>query len=288
MISVIVPAHNEASLIRRCLEALTSGAAPGELEVLVVCNGCNDDTADQARAFGGPVRVIESSIPSKSNALNLGDEAARGFPRFYVDADVRITLDAIRQVARELESGKYLAAAPRLEFDLTGRPWSVRAFYRIWSDLPYCRSSIGTGVYALSREGRARFERFPNITADDGFVRLNFKASERTVVSTCSFQVSPPRNLRGIIKIKTRSHFGTIELRRVYPQLWQNEETEHGGSLAGFLKRPTLWPSLAVYLGVRIAARLMAYRKQLSGNHRQWERDDTGRQVISTPAEKAA
>jgi glycosyltransferase involved in cell wall biosynthesis len=44
-ISVIIPAHNEAGVIDRSLDALLKDATETErarLEVLVVCNGCTD------------------------------------------------------------------------------------------------------------------------------------------------------------------------------------------------------------------------------------------------------
>ena len=80
MISVIVPAHNEARVIGRCLRSVTEGARPGELEVIVVCNGSTDGTAAVAGAFEG-VRVIESREASKAAALNLGDLHATGETR---------------------------------------------------------------------------------------------------------------------------------------------------------------------------------------------------------------
>src|SRR4029453_13779336 len=95
MTSIIIPAHNEESVIRRGLHAVLDGAAPGELEVIVVCNGCSDATADVAREFGIAVRVIETDVPSKSNALNLGDAAATRFPRFYLEADGTLDLPPI-------------------------------------------------------------------------------------------------------------------------------------------------------------------------------------------------
>ena len=61
MISVIIPAHNEERVISRLLEALTLGHTPGELEIIVVCNGCSDDTAGVARGFGAPVQVLSDS-----------------------------------------------------------------------------------------------------------------------------------------------------------------------------------------------------------------------------------
>src|SRR5258708_29449590 len=99
MISVIIPAHNESSVIARTLEAMTVGADLREIDVIVVCNGCSDDTAAVARRFAPRIRVIETAVASKSNAMNLGDQAAYGFPRIYVDADVVLTVEAIRTLA---------------------------------------------------------------------------------------------------------------------------------------------------------------------------------------------
>src|SRR6266853_6912404 len=93
MISVVVPAHNERSVISRTMKTMTAGALPGELEVIVVCNGCTDDTAAIAANFGSPVRVIATKLVGKTVALNLGDKAATAFPRVYADADVHITID---------------------------------------------------------------------------------------------------------------------------------------------------------------------------------------------------
>ena len=136
---------------------MTHGLEAGELEIIVVCNGCSDRTAAVARGFGAPVTVLESEAASKIQALRLGDEAAHGFPRFYVDADVVLPLDSIRQVAVVLGEERHPAAAPRLRVDLSQRSWAVRAYYEVWTRLPYHASGmIGSGVYAVSEAGRAR------------------------------------------------------------------------------------------------------------------------------------
>lgn len=277
MISIVIPAHNEAQVIRRCLDGLCTGAKPGELEVIVVCNGCSDDTADIVRKYDGPVRVIEVTEPGKWRALNAGDQAAIGFPRFYIDADIIISLDTVRRVARVLDEGSALAAAPRMMIDLTGCPRSVRGFYDIWLQTPYSTSGmIGSGVYAVSRAGRARFHDFPPITGDDTFVRLHFNSSERVTVSECEFIISPPRNLSGLIKIKTRAHFGTLELYRYRADLFANEEARHSRFLLALLRRPRNWFPVGVYTYVRILSRILAWRKLRFGGAR-WERDDTSR-----------
>ena len=282
MISIIIPAHNEATVIGRCLRSLLDGAAPGELEIIVVCNGCQDQTAGVARSFAG-VKVIETATASKSHALNLGDKAASGFPRFFIDADVVLPRASLLAAAKALEDEQTLAAAPRMEVDLSASNGFVRAFYRIWTQLPYFRDGmIGSGAYGLSEAGRRRFDAFPAITADDAFVRLHFTAGERRTLHDCTFRVTAPRTLRGVVKIKTRGHFGNFELNKRYPHLLANNETRHGGALLALFRRPGLWPSLAIYLYVRGASRLLSYHRYRFGDHRHWERDDTSRQPVTS------
>lgn len=286
MVSVIIPAHDEAAVIGRCLSALCTGAEEDELDVVVVCNGCRDDTAAVARAFGPPVRVMVTPVASKTHALNLGDEAAWSYPRFYVDADVVLPLPCLRQLAAELHNGRILAAAPRFRMELSGCAWAVRAFYDINQRLPSSREGIGgSGVYGLSEHGRRRFDRFPDLVSDDGFVRLRFAPTERATLADCHSLVYAPRTLRDLVAIKTRSQLGTRQLRRVSGELWRNRGEANRAALMRLCWRPWLWPRLAAYAGVKLAARIRASRQLgTRGPTPAWERDDTSRSVRPAPA----
>lgn len=278
MISVIIPAHDEESVIARTLRAMTDGAAAGELDLIVVCNGCSDDTARVARRFGPPVRVIETEIAGKAHALNLGDQAAFGFPRIYADADVVITVETIRTLARRLEQGGVLAVAPTPKFDLDRCSWPVRACYEIRALLPSSREGIGgSGVYALSAAGRGRFDEFPRITADDGYVRIQFRPEERETLPSANSLVFPPRTIRHLIATKTRAHYGSFELDRRFPGIWQSRRGESNHkSLLRLFRNPLLWPKLAVYCAVTAIAKYRA-KKRLNGTAAGWERDKTSR-----------
>lgn len=278
MLSIVIPAHNEESVIAACLSRILEGSKPGELEVIVACNGCTDSTASLARRVGTAITVVETSDASKTIALNLGDSHATAYPRFYIDADIAIGVDAIRAVACVLQEGRALAAAPRMEVDLAGASWPVRAFYTVWRRLPYHRHGmIGSGVYALSQAGRGRFGAFPMIIADDGYVRALFKPDERVTLDDHCFVVKAPRRLFDLIKIKTRSRLGRYELRVKYPSL---DDSAHVGWKNSFLQlagRPSLWPSVVVYCFV-VAATIYRAKRQLKTVEKYvWERDETSR-----------
>jgi glycosyltransferase involved in cell wall biosynthesis len=277
--SVVIPAHNEEAVIDRCLRSLTDGVKEGELEIAVACNGCTDRTAERARRFGGPVKVVETDVASKHGGLNLGDRAVTSFPRFYVDADVVLPLDSLRRVAEALETGPWVIAAPRIRVDLSDRPWSVRAFYEIWFRVPYFQHGmVGSGVYALSKKGRERFDEFPSIIADDGFARLACAPEERITVDSAHFIIRPPKTLKGIIEIKTRSRLGTYELKRKFPHLWRGEKRDFGSTARELLRRPSAWPAIPIYVFAVSMARWKAYRRLRAGDLTTWERDASSRE----------
>lgn len=275
MISAIIPAHNEEMVIGRCLKCLLDGARPGELEVIVACNGCTDRTAASARAFGPPVQVVEIPTASKTAALNVADQIATSFPRFYLDADVRLGIDDIRRLAAALELPGALLAAPKLRMDLRHTAWAVRAFYEVWTRLPYNQTMVGTGVYALSAAGRSRFDRFPDVIADDGFVRFQFARGERATVADAEVWVDPPRTLAGLIRIKTRARLGQYQLRDRYPELRGTDSKPRSSLLWTLLRQPVLWPCVLVYLGINLLTRWRARYMQTARRAYTWERDDS-------------
>lgn len=268
-------------MIGRCLDALLQGQRPDGLDILVVCNGCFDNTAEIARAYGEPVRVIETEVASKTHALNLGDAAARGFPRIYMDADVVLSPNAVKGIAAPLEDGSFLASAPRpVDVFLPAASWAVRAYYRFWGALPYIQEGmIAAGVYALSRAGRERFGEFPGLISDDGYVRLLFAPHERTLVADATSSVFAPTSLSHLLKIRTRSRLGFLQLRTRYPDLAQREtqSKRYGSALLTVARRPSLYLAAAPYAYVTIASWLRArWQMRRTGDY-VWERDDSSR-----------
>jgi glycosyltransferase involved in cell wall biosynthesis len=277
---IIIPAHNEESVIDRCL-AFVPELQPGEAAVIVVPNGCTDRTAELARRTE-TVNVVELDVPSKSAALNEGDRVARGFPRVYLDADIVISTATLRALADVLSTPGTLVAAPTPEFALDRRPWTVRAFSRIYRQIPYVTEGlIGLGIYGLSSEGRARFERFPPVTADDLFVQRLFAPTERTVLGTCSFRVETPRNLRSLIAVRTRTAFGNRELagwsdREAVSLIDRTTDTTVVALVRMVRRNPRLLPAVAVYSAVTVIARVRARRRAAQ----VWQRDHTTRATM--------
>lgn len=278
MFSIVIPAHNEAASIGSCLTELLRGLRPDEAEVIVACNACTDRTADIARQFPG-VTVLEIATAGKANALNVADGVAGYFPRIYLDADVRMSAGAARELARVLSRGDVHAASPSLRVDLQGRSWPLRAYYNIWMRLPYCtQGMVGAGVYALSRAGRARFETFPDVLAEDDFIRLLFAPAERRCLPDRHFTIAAPTSFASLLKLRRRWERGNRQIDTLYQPSRRNDRRDYRGVARQLLCTPSLWADLAVYLFVIASSRTAAAAQlRFSRNPWQWSRDDSAR-----------
>src|SRR4051812_42919594 len=178
--SVVIPAHDEEATIERLLRGLLAGAAGGEFDVVVVCNGCTDRTAELAGRAHPDVRVVETPEPSKHRALRLGDATTDVFPRVYLDADVELTTRDLRVLLQALAGEGIHAAGPERVIPRDRVSPAVRSYYRVWERLPQVREGLfGRGVIAVDREGFERVGALPDRMSDDLAVSEAFGASER-------------------------------------------------------------------------------------------------------------
>ena len=278
-VSVVIPAHNEEAVIGRCLEQIQAHAEDGELDIVVVCNGCRDRTAEVARRSAPSATVLEIALASKVAALNLGDKHASHFPRFYLDADIELTIESVRLIAEVLAGGKILCASPQPFFSLGARPWAIRAFYDVWASTPYRADGMGgAGIYALSKEGRARFGSFPELTADDQFVQQLFHAGERCSVDGARSLVHPPLTVRSLLATRVRAYRGRNELASSAMALARRPASGARAALER-ARKPADIPAVAVYIGINATAKVMAR----SLRRRRWERDDSARAQNAGP-----
>ncbi|MCT9931986.1 glycosyltransferase [Planotetraspora sp. A-T 1434] len=274
--SVIIPAHNEATVIGRLLSGLLTDAEPGEIDVVVVANGCSDGTADVARSFPG-VRVLETPVPSKREALRMGAAAAAAFPVLYVDADVELGTADARALCATLARDGILATAPERRLPLADRPWLVRSYYAVWTRLPEVRAGLfGRGVIAVSEKGQARLDALPPVMADDLAASLAFEPGERAVTETASVVVHPPRTMGDLMRRRVRAVTSVAELGEKTGQPGGQARTSVR-DLLGMARAPRLIPHLAVFLAVTVLARARARKAVRRGDFSTWLRDESSR-----------
>ena len=269
-------------MIGRLLSGLVADTVSGEsdsaeaLEIVVVPNGCTDETAEVAARYSS-VQVVETPVPNKHRALRLGDEHATGFPRLYVDADVELRAADVRVLADALAEPGIEAAAPARHTPLDGCPWTVRWYYEIWEQLPVVRDGLfGRGVIALTAEGHARIAGLPELMGDDLAASLSFAPQERRVVEAARVTVHPPRTLGDLLKRRTRSMTVTVQAAAKTDLPSSRTST---GDLKALLREAPLrnGPRLAWFVAVTAIARRRSRRAVKAGDFTTWERDESSR-----------
>ncbi|MFW2589658.1 glycosyltransferase [Sagittula sp. SSi028] len=264
--TVIVPASNEAALIDGCLSALAaSRGVTGAVQVIVVPNGCHDDTAARAARhadgfarMGWQLLVHEVSEGGKLLALNVGDGLAQAGTRIYLDADVTVSPDLVAQVIAALDSDAPRYASGQVR--ITARSWASRAYARIWRQVPFMRAGVpGCGLFAVNAAGRGRWGAFPDIISDDTYVRLLFAPQDRIGVPA-PYDWPIAEGMRALVRVRRRQDAGVTEIEDRFPELLANDDK------APFPMREKLGMALrdpvgfAVYAGVALAVRLTAGR----------------------------
>ncbi len=263
MLSVIIPANNEEAYIGACLEAILASDEPcASIEIIVVANGCSDNTAcvasgyvDQFAERGWSCRILDLSEGGKMKALNGGDEAAQGENRAYLDADVLVSPPLLAQISAVLQSAspRYSSGTP---FVSEARSWATRAYRRIYRQVPFMQSGVpGFGIFAVNEAGRARWGAFPDIISDDTFVRLQFAPEERIAIPA-THQWPMVEGFAKLVKVRRRQDQGVAEIAERFPELLKNDDKQPFGlgKAVGMACRDPI--GFGVYSAVALSVRL--------------------------------
>lgn len=268
--AVIIPAHDEAAVIARTLRSLAPLSEAPDVEVIVVCNGCTDATAEIARGFDG-VRVEQIAAASKIAALNHGDQVATAWPRLYLDADIEIEPAGVLAVFEAIGEGRVLAARASFVYDATGASMPVRCYYRARSRIPAPpRRLWGAGGYATGEEGHARFGRFPTVTADDSWFDAQFADTEKAVVRTSPMRVRTPRDVAGLLAVLARQRRGYLELGI------SSQAASRGRGLLRSVRGPATALDTGCYVALTLLSRCWAAWQSRRGAA-DWGRDLSSR-----------
>jgi glycosyltransferase involved in cell wall biosynthesis len=286
LVTVVIAAHNEASVIERGLTALLKDAEPGEIGVLVVSNGSTDHTSDVARragaALGRPVEAIDIDQASQIAALRAAGAALSARPattRVYVDADVVLETAVARQLAAAVDSDKPRLGVVTALVDTSRSGRFVRRYYAVWETLARNRvQGSGTGVLAVNEAGVSRLASWPDVVSDDEWVVRQFAAHERVVVDARVRQFAA-RTLSSLVRRRARVVNGLRQLDKISPP---SAGTAGAGARLGELRaalrrREVSRTDALVFVGVTVCARALAALRRRVGTATAWSRDASSR-----------
>jgi len=146
--SIVIPAHNEAALLPRCIASIRSASAAcgQDVEIIVSANRCTDATAEIGESLGA--LIVESGARNIASVRNAGATLARGTTLVTIDADCVMSPLTFNEIAERLNSGRFVGGGTRVKPER----WSpgIAATYGLM-ELVVAAARVGGGIFWLRR-----------------------------------------------------------------------------------------------------------------------------------------
>jgi glycosyltransferase involved in cell wall biosynthesis len=120
-VTAILVAYNQAPALRRAIQALERSENRNRLEILVVDNGSQDESAQLDTEFEGVTMMRLPHYFGATKAMNIGTRTAKAEIVFYLSPNVEVAPDTITKLADYLEADADAAAVCPLLIDPDGR-----------------------------------------------------------------------------------------------------------------------------------------------------------------------
>jgi glycosyltransferase involved in cell wall biosynthesis len=171
MLSIVIPAYNEAACLGETLASLNRARTFLEREnkiqseIIVVDNDSDDSTAEVARAAGATV-VFENQ-KSIAKARNAGAQVSTGDVLVFVDADTIVPDGVLSRIAEAMSEASCFGGA--VDTDYRPRKLTVRLYLRCWRML---------GKLMGMAQGATQFCRRDSFTALKGYDQTLFMGED--------------------------------------------------------------------------------------------------------------
>ncbi len=229
LISVILPAYRAAPIVVESIDRIRKATKNAEIEIIVVDDGSDDETSNEART-GGADQVIElKENRGKGAAVRAGVAAATGSYVVFTDVDLAYEPSQILKLIDGLNAGADLvigsrrhSASQEMTAASPARKWGSRIFSRLtWILVPIPHLDTQCGLKGFT--SRAAQQIFAQAKVD-GFAfdveilflaqKLNLAITEIPVSldhleqSTVKFIPQAIKMLYDVMRIRTWSILG--------------------------------------------------------------------------------
>lgn len=290
-ISFVIVVHNEVSRIAARIRNLDECRYGGTRELILVCDGCTDDTAAVARDLdvNFPVRVIErAERAGKASALNLAVAAATGDILVFGDARQRFAVDAVERLVDRLlrcEDAAAVSGSLEIEPSEDGPAAGIDFYWRLEKGIRHEESKIDSvigctgAIYAMWRDD---YRELPaDILIDDVVEPMLSIERDRRILFEPSAVAYDPQALetRHEKRRKTRTLAGNYQMLFRYPrwlfpwanrcwwQLISHKYLRLGGPLylAACLAGSAVLAPSSLFFRIALAGQVLAYLAALAG-----------------------
>ena len=128
VVSIVVPAYNEADNIGACLDSLTNQDYKGETEIVVVNNASTDDTSEIAKHYN--VTLVNETKIGVARARSKGFIRAKGSIILSTDADSIVPRNWVSLYIMRFKDNGVQAVVGRFTYhDVSDLRQSLAAFF---------------------------------------------------------------------------------------------------------------------------------------------------------------
>lgn len=169
MISIIIPTYNRKQLLKKCLNSVFNSSYK-KYEVIVVDDCSTDDTSETVKKF--KCKYIKLKLnQGVGNARNIGAQHAQGEILFFIDSDVVIKKNTLKNLVKDFHEhpNLELMCGYKLPKNLSKNYSSdfvmLRKTYRVseWLERPkktVTNSFIETAAFAIKKHTFTKLEGF--------------------------------------------------------------------------------------------------------------------------------
>lgn len=271
--TIIIPSHNEASIISRLLNAVIEYSQKRAAEIIVIPNGCTDNTMEVLEKYESSIQIIELNEGSKNKAINAAIERAQGRVLVVLDADTELLCEDLDHLINAVK-GPIHYATIHGNYVLDGCDWVVRGYYKAYDFLGF-QSEGGNGIYANTKSGiRERIGSFPSDVNDDTLSCWAFLPEERAYIKESAVKIHVPKTHDGLINGLSRSTRRRLHLEKVIPpEVYKSRrDYKRFSSIKRVIKKPDIWLSYLIYLLIKFTTKRAGY-KMFNNNDTRWLSD---------------
>jgi glycosyltransferase involved in cell wall biosynthesis len=275
-ICVIIPAFNEEPVIRSTVQSVLDGL-PADAQVIIAFNGCADQIQHSIKDVeDSRLSVINLDKANKALAIRAAENISTKYPRFYVDADIRIRGSDLANIADSIHRDGLELASPRLVMDLSKCTMLARILSETWMQLPHARHEAFQAVIGVSREGRLRWGQMPDVIADDMFIKSCISRDRRAIIEDVEAIVCPPRQLWPFVRVRMRMEEGRRQLNSQKIRV-PIARRQRRALLLAVLRPNSAFGAVVYALAVLTAKTLVKLRFNRKAN---WHQDRSAREIV--------
>jgi cellulose synthase/poly-beta-1,6-N-acetylglucosamine synthase-like glycosyltransferase len=222
-VSIIIPVHNESSVIERRLNNLFESSYPRtKMEVIVIDSGSSDDTSKIVKSrFSGKVTLIqEASRNGKAHAVNQGLSISHGDIIVLTDGPTLYEKNTIARIVESFDDESVGGVTVLYEIpnnkdsrivDSESRMWAYKDRVRLLESKVFSTSWLSGEACAFRKRS---IDKVPeNSLADDSNIALQLisKGYKVIVNERSFFTEKSPSTAMDYFEVKTRRALGGLQ-----------------------------------------------------------------------------